>query len=202
MFQIVKKRYIFFGISLLVIIPGMLALLIWGLPLAIDFTGGSLLDVRFESGQKPVPAQIVALYASHGYEDTLVETSANNEMIIRSKNMEPATEAILVAEMEKQFGGSVTVQRFDSVGPAIGSEVTTRAAGAVGFAALGILLYITFAFRGVQHAFRFGASAIIAMMHDIAVVLGVEAILGHFLGWQVDSLFFNRLADRDWLFRA
>jgi preprotein translocase subunit SecF len=55
------------------------------------------------------------------------------------------------------------------------------------------LLYITFAFRGVQHAFRFGASAIIAMMHDIAVVLGVEAILGHFLGWQVDSLFLTAL---------
>jgi preprotein translocase subunit SecF len=193
MFQIVKRRYLFFGISLLVIIPGMLALLVWGLPLAIDFTGGSLLDVRFESGQRPAPAQIVALYVSHGYDDTLVETSGNNEMIIRSKNMDPATEAMLVAEMKTRFGGPVTVQRFDSVGPAIGYEVTTRAAGAVGFAALGILLYITFAFRGVQHAFRFGTSAIIAMMHDVAVVIGVEAILGHFLGWQVDALFLTAL---------
>jgi preprotein translocase subunit SecF len=193
MFQIVKRRYLFFGISLLVIIPGMLALLVWGLPLAIDFTGGSLLDVRFESGKPPAPAQIVSLYSSYGYEDTLVETSGNSEMIIRSKNMEPATEAILVAEMEKRFGGPVTVQRFDSVGPAIGKEVTTRAAGAVGFAALGILLYITFAFRGVQHAFRYGTSAIIAMMHDVAVVVGMEAILGHFLGWQVDALFLTAL---------
>jgi len=107
--------------------------------------------------------------------------------------MDTTLETQIVAEMEKQFGSSIEVQRFDSVGPAIGKEVTARASDAVGLAALGILAYITYAFRGVPHAFRFGASAIIAMLHDVAVVIGVEAILGHFFHWEVDALFLTAL---------
>jgi len=193
MLQIVKRRYLFFGLSLLVIVPGMLALIFWGFHLAIDFTGGSLLDVHFASGKSPDSGQILSIYAAHGFADSQVQTSSNGNVIIRSKSMDTTIEAQIVADMEKQFGSSVVVQRFDSVGPAIGKEVTTRATDAVGLAALGILAYITFAFRGVPHAFRFGASAIIAMLHDVAVVVGVEAILGHFLGWEVDSLFLTAL---------
>jgi preprotein translocase subunit SecF len=193
MFQIVKRRYFFFALSLAVIIPGMLALIVWGLPLAIDFTGGSLLDVRFESGQSPASEQLIALYTEYGFKDSLVETGTNGQVIIRSKEMDAATANALVAEMQTRFGSQVTIQRFDTVGPAIGQEVASRAAGAVALAAVGILIYITYAFRGVPHAFRFGAAAIIAMLHDVAVVLGVEAILGHFLGWEVDALFLTAL---------
>lgn len=193
MINIVKRRYIFFGISLLVIIPGMLALLLWGLPLGIDFTGGSLLSVSFEAGHTPQPAQVIAVYSQFGYGDSLVQSSGNDQIIVRSKSLDETTKNKVIAEMEKQFGGKVTVQRFDTVGPSVGQEVATRAAGAVGLAALGILLYITYAFRGVQHAFRYGVAAIIAMLHDVAVVVGIEAIIGHFLHWEVDSLFLTAL---------
>ncbi len=193
MLHIVKQRYIYFAISLLVIVPGLVALIIWGFPLGIDFTGGSLLDVRFESGVTPEPTQVLEVYSGLGLGDSLVQTSSVGNVIVRSKEMDAATANQIVAELEKRFGGPVIIQRFDSVGPAIGKEVATRAAGAVGLAALAIMLYITYAFRGVPHAFRFGASAIIAMLHDVAVVLGVEAILGHFLGWEVDSLFLTAL---------
>lgn len=193
MINIVKRRYLYFGISLLVIIPGMIALAVWGLPLAIDFTGGSLLDVSFEAGKTPAPAQVVALYDEFGYPDSLVQTAGNNEIIVRSKAMDESTRANIVSAMEKRFNSTITVQRFDNVGPAVGQEVATRAAGAVGLAAVGILIYITFAFRGIPHAFRYGVSAIIAMLHDVAVVIGVEAILGHFLGWEVDALFLTAL---------
>jgi preprotein translocase subunit SecF len=114
-------------------------------------------------------------------------------VIVRSKNIDPATANQIVAEMEKRFDSQVTIRRFDSVGPAVGKEVATRAAGAVALAAVGILAYITFAFRGVPHASRFGTAAILAMLHDVAVVIGVEAILGHFLGWEVDALFLTAL---------
>jgi preprotein translocase subunit SecF len=193
MIDIVKRRYLYFGISLLVIVPGMIALMIWGLPLAIDFKGGSLLDIRFESGIVPPPADVTALYAANGFSDSIVQTSGNNGLVIRSLDMSDATRNQLVSEMEKRFGGPITVQRFETVGPSVGQEVATRAAGAVGLAALGILLYITYAFRGVSHAFRYGISAIIAMLHDVAVVIGVEAILAHFLGWEIDSLFLTAL---------
>lgn len=193
MLQIVRRRYLYFGLSLLVIVPGLIALIVWGFHLAIDFTGGSLLDVHFESGQTPQPADVLSLYSDFGLGDSLVQTSGKGDVIVRSKTIDTATANQIVAEMEKRFGSKVTIQRFDSVGPAVGKEVATRAAGAVALAAVGILAYITFAFRGVPHAFRFGTAAIVAMMHDVAVVIGVEAILGHFLGWEVDALFLTAL---------
>jgi len=74
MFDIVGKRYWFFGLSALVIVPGMLALALWGLPLAIDFTGGSLLELRFSAADRPAPAEAAAVYADLGIPDALVQT--------------------------------------------------------------------------------------------------------------------------------
>jgi preprotein translocase subunit SecF len=193
MIDIVKRRYLYFGISLLVIIPGMLALIGWGLPLAIDFRGGSLLDIRFNTGTVPQPAQVSELYTANGFNDSIVQTTGTNGLIIRSSEMTDAQRNQLVSAMETAFNATITVNRFESVGPSVGQEVAKRAAGAVGLAALGILAYITYAFRGVSHAFRYGVAAIIAMLHDVAVVVGVEAILAHFLKWEVDSLFLTAL---------
>ena len=193
MINIVKHRYVYFAISLIIIIPGLLALAIWGLPLAIDFTGGNLLEVRFESGSLPNPAEVLAIYSEFGFEDSLVQTSGNDGLIIRSKMISEDVVAQIIAEMEARFESDVTILRSESVGPAVGKEVATRAAGAVALAALGIMGYITYAFRGVAHAFRYGIAAIVAMIHDVLVVIGVEAIFGHFLGWEVDALFLTAL---------
>jgi len=193
MLDIVGKRYWYFLISLIIILPGIIALALWGLPLAIDFTGGSLLEIRFENDSPPEPAQVVLLYEEFRIGDPLVQSVGSNEISARSKSIDDETSARLVEEMESRFGGPITVLRFESVGPAVGSEVAQRAAGAVGLAAIGILLYITYAFRGVPNAFRYGVAAIFAMLHDVAVVIGIEAILGHFLGWEVDALFLTAL---------
>ena len=190
--NIVKHRYIYFAISMVVIIPGLIALLVWGFPLAIDFTGGSLLDITF-SGQAPQPAQILEVYSQFGLGDSQVQSSGTQEVIIRSKDMTEDEKTQIVDAMQQKFNQTITVQSFETVGPSIGREVAARAADAVGLAAIGIMAYITYAFRGVPHAFRFGVAAILAMLHDVAVVVGVEAILGHFLGWEVDSLFLTAL---------
>lgn len=193
MLDIVGKRYWFFAISLVVIVPGLIALAIWGFPLAIDFTGGSLLEVQFPSSQTPQPAEVVALYQDLGIGDPIAQTSGDTNILVRSKQIDQNDEAAIVNEMNTRFNTQVTVLSFESVGPSIGAQVAERAAGAVGLATLGILGFITYAFRGVKHAIRYGVAAIIAMLHDVAVVIGVEAILGHFLGWQVDALFLTAL---------
>ena len=193
MLDIVKRRYLYFAISLTVIIPGLIALIIWGLPLAIDFSGGSLLFVRFQPGSRPTTQEVLDVYAGFGQSDALAQTSEEDGMIIRSKEIDQAIKTQIVTEMEARFGSPISVERFDTVGPSVGVEVAQRAAGAVGLAALGILIYITYAFRAVPHAARYGVAAIIAMLHDVAVVIGVEAILGHFLGWEVDALFLTAL---------
>jgi preprotein translocase subunit SecF len=198
--NIIKNRYLYFGISLLVIIPGLLALIFWKLPLGIDFTGGSLLEVQFASGRPPTVAEVAVVYeefstSTRDLSNPLVQPLGADSISVRSKEMDDATKGQVVAALKERYGGGqdVTVLHFTHVSAAVGQEVAVRAAGAVGLAALAILLYITFAFRGVQHAFRYGVSAVIAMFHDVLVTVGAEALLGHFLGWQADSLFLTAL---------
>jgi preprotein translocase subunit SecF len=194
MMDIVGKRYWYFGLSLLVIVPGLIALAIWGLPLAIDFTGGSLLEVQFAGATGIQPADVQSALGAFDLGETVVQTvgDVGDTVAIRAPAMTDETKAAVVAALGDRYG-TPTILEFESVGPAVGAEVAQRAAGAVGLAAIGILLYIWYAFRGVPHAWRYGAAAIIAMLHDVFVVVGVASILGHFLGWQVDSLFLTAL---------
>jgi len=202
--NIIKNRYIYFLISLLVIIPGFIFMgLNWAksktgpLPLGIDFRGGSLLEVQFE-GTRPAIKEITALYADFSNEtepiaEPIIQPLAEDSFAIRSKAMSDETKGKLITEMETRFGIKVTVLNFTSVSPAIGAEVTNAAGWAIFFAAVAILLYIWWAFRGVEHAHRYGTAAILAMLHDVLVVIGVEAILGYFLGWEADALFLTAL---------
>jgi preprotein translocase subunit SecF len=198
--NIIKYRYLYFAISLLVIIPGIIALALWKLPLGIDFTGGSLLEVRFESGNPPSIAEVSALYKEFStpemdISDPVVQALENNGLSIRSKEMNNELKIQVESALTERFGGgqAVTELNFTQVNASVGQEVARAAAIAVGMATVAILLYITYAFRKVQHAFRYGAAAIIAMLHDVLVVVGMEALLGHFLGWQADALFLTAL---------
>lgn len=191
--KIIEKRYWYFLLSLLVMLPGLTGLAVWGLPLAIDFTGGSKLELRLPAASALTVEAVQALLAENGLENAIAQLAENNTVIVRSKAMEDATKGKLVAALEARFGGKSELLAFESVGPVVGAEVTWRAAQAVGVAALGILVYITYAFRGIDHAARYGVCAIIAMLHDVAVVVGVTALLGHWLGWEVDALFLTAL---------
>jgi preprotein translocase subunit SecF len=198
--NIIKYRYLYFAISLVVIIPGIIALALWKLPLGIDFTGGSLLEVQFASGKQPTVSDITTLYAEMStpnmdISDPVVQPLGTDSLSIRSKEMDDTLKSQVVAAMKERFGDGqdVIILNFTQVSASVGAEVARAAAIAVGMAAIAILLYITYAFRKVEHAFRYGTAAIIAMLHDVLVVVGMEALLGHFLGWQADSLFLTAL---------
>lgn len=191
MLDIVGKRYWYFLISALVIIPGVIFLALFGLPLSIDFTGGALLEVEFTRAQIG-PAQVKEVFAEYGYGDTMVQTSGEGGFLIRAKNIDSATKTAIEADLKERFG-DLTELRFESVGPAVGEEVQQRALYAVGLAAIAILLYISWAFRHVPNPVRFGACAIIAMIHDVFVVVGLAAILGRLRNWEVDALFLTAL---------
>ncbi len=193
MLNILGKRYLFFAISALLILPGLILIAINGLPLSIDFKGGTSLEVSYASGNMPTTDQIVNLYNDLGITETKVTTTSQGTQVIRSSFMSDAARNNVVSEMEKRFNDTVTIQQFDSVGPTIGREVTSRAMLAVAAAALAVIIYITLAFRGVQHSFRYGVCAIIAMIHDVLVVISLAAIGGMLFGWQVDSLFLTAL---------
>ena len=193
MFNIIQRRYWYFALSLLLIIPGLIALAMWGLPLAIDFTGGTRLEVEFKESTRPLnPNDVPPVYVRNGIEGATAQTSGENVLVIRSRDLTPTQQQAILDGL-KELYGTPTVLSAETVGPSVGAEVTRQAALAVGAAALGILLYITFAFRGVPHAFRYGVCAIIALVHDVLVVIGLTAIAGRVLGWQVDSLFLTAL---------
>jgi preprotein translocase subunit SecF len=191
--NILGKRYFFFFLSLILIVPGFLIIIFRGLPISIDFTGGSLLEIQFDSGTPPAPAQIVEFYSQMDIADVTVQTTGRDTIIIRSPFLADDTRANLVNSMESTFNDTITVLRFDSVGPVIGREVTNRAALAIAVASLLVVGYITLAFRGVENAFRYGVCAILAMLHDVAIIFSIVAIGSVFFGWQVDSLFFTAL---------
>jgi preprotein translocase subunit SecF len=193
MIDILGKRYLYFAISLLVIIPGLILLGARGLPLAIDFTGGSLLEVQFDSGTRPENADVIRLYQDAGIDDTQVQTTESGTLLIRSPFLDNETRDVILNEMRTLSGGEVSVIRFDSVGPSIGAAVASRAALAVAVAALAVVFYITFAFRKVPNAFRYGVCAVIAMIHDVAVVFSIVGFGALLFDWDIDALFLTAL---------
>ena len=199
MFDIVGKRYWFFALSLLVIIPGLVSIGIhWAqkgqpLPLAIDFTGGSIMELQFKSLTSPIqPGDVETILAENGFGSSVVQTSGTDTLVIRTKEMDQAAKVKIQDGLRNRYG-AFTEQRFDSVGPAVGAEVSRTAVLAVLAAAAGILIYLWFAFRQVPNAFRYGTAAVIAMFHDVFVMLGLASIFGYAFGWQVDSLFLTAL---------
>ncbi len=192
--NIIGKRYLYFAISLLVIIPGLISLGLWGLHPSIDFTGGSYLELKFESPKEPLmPGEIQSMMGKMGFESALVQTSTDGTtLFIRTREMSNEEKNALEAKLAEKYGKFIENQ-FTSIGPSVGKEVTQRATYAVIAAAIAILLYITYAFRSVSKPFRYGTCAIIAMIHDILVTVGVFSILAHFFGWQMDALFLTAL---------
>lgn len=193
MIDILSKRYYYFLFSLLVIVPGIALLVIDGLPLSIDFTGGSLFEVRFEAGKTPGTATIHRVYEEAGIDDAQVTTTDGGSLVIRSSFLNNEVRDQILTGMEEASGSTVEIISFDSVGPSIGEQVTRRAILAVAVAALAVIAYITLAFRKVENAFRYGVCAIIAMVHDVAVVFSVAGIGAKFFGWQMDALFLTAL---------
>jgi preprotein translocase subunit SecF len=189
--NILGKRYIFFGLSLVIIVTGLIALFTGNTPLSIDFTGGSLLEVSFNNAS-PQPGEIIAIYETAQLKDVQVQTTDAGSYVIRSQFLDNDQRDTILSALTETIG-EVEVVRFDSVGPSIGEQVTSRGAIAVTVASLLVVLFIAWSFRGVQNAFRYGICAILAMFHDVAIIFAVAGFGGLFFGWEIDSLFLTAL---------
>ncbi len=192
MLDLVGKRYYWFLLSLLVIVPGLISLTLHGLNLSIDFTGGTLWELQMS---RPVqPGEVRDVLAAHGYPDSIVQTSQDNIVLIRMKELKEGSpqKAELATALRERFG-DFTELRIESVGPTLGTAIRNRAVLAVALASLGILGYIAWAFRNTNNPFLYGIAAIIAMLHDVAVVVGTFSILGWLRGIEVDALFVTAL---------
>lgn len=187
--NIVGKRKIWFTISLLILVPGLLALYFWGLKPGIDFTGGQVMEVSGGQNQ----TEVIGIISPTGVKDITVTTSGSDKLLIRYSDKGVGDSEQIHQEIKARLAQKGYIESsFDSVGPAVSKDITRNAILGVALAALAIVLYIAFAFRNTPppvSPWSFGVTAVIALLHDALLVLGVFAILGHFLGVQIDALF-------------
>ena len=194
MFNLIDKRYYFFTFSALIFISGLIALGLWGLNLSIDYTGGSLLDLRFENPTKGLEsASIRQELEELGYTGISVQLSGDDTVLIRLPQINNDQKNEIQDRLAELVGAQTIEQRFEAVGPSVGNKVTQGALFAVLIATIGILAYLWFAFRGLENPLRYGIVTIVALAHDVLVIMALAAITGEFLGWEVDALFLTAL---------
>jgi preprotein translocase subunit SecF len=186
MFDIIGKRFWFFLISGVVILIGIISLATFGLPSGIEFSSGSMLTVSFE---EPVDyAQFKEEMTSLGYTDAIIQSTGAGDFLIRTHELTDEEKTQIEATLTERFG-QLSEAQFNSVSPQVATETAHNAAIAVAVAAVGILLYVTWAFRRMPKPFHYGTCAIIALVHDALIAMGVFSILGAILNWEINLMF-------------
>ncbi|MBC8101138.1 MAG: protein translocase subunit SecD [Cytophagales bacterium] len=194
-FNVVKSRGKFYLISLLIIIPGLVFAIMGGFKPGIDFTGGTEVRLQFPASASVTRTAIEDAIRKQGYEDPAAQIAGNGAVFVRMPRQKEgevsqAQTDRLVRQLQGQFPG-VTRAEYSLIGSSISTELTRNALTSVLFSSLFIVFYLAFRFAigGFVNGIKFGVAAIIAMLHDVLVLVGVFAILGYFLNWKVDSLF-------------
>jgi preprotein translocase subunit SecF len=185
-FDIIGKRFWFFLISGLLVLASIISLATVGLKPGIEFSSGSMLTVRFE--QVVDYSQFKEEIASLGYGGAIIQHTEAGDYLIRTKELTDEEKTQLETALKARFG-QLSEASFSSVSPQAAAETINNAAIAVAVASIGILLYITWAFRRMPKPFRYGVCAVIALIHDALVALGVFSILGAILGWETNLMF-------------
>lgn len=188
MFDIVGKRPWFFVISTVVILAGVVSLVSFGFTLGIEFESGSMMTVNFE--QDVAEDALTDELAGLGYDSVIVQSfEETGGFLIRLPGL-------TIEEKDDLIGGLVTGlgniedSSFDrNVDPMVASETGRNTFWAVLAAAIGILIYVTWAFRRMPNPIRWGTCAIVALIHDVLVALGTFSIFGYILGWEIDLMF-------------
>mgnify|MGYP001562953959 CR=1 FL=1 len=201
--DIIRHKYVFLGISGVLVLASIAAFALWGLKPGIDFTGGSLLEVEFP-GTRPAPADVIRALREIGVEHAVVQPISERGMILRFSHADEETHQQIINTLsvigtEPTASGLhplIAEKRFDTVGPTIGTELKRRAILAVIIAILAIIAYIAWAFRAVSRpiaSWKYGIAALVALVHDVIIPVGAFSALGHFKEIEIDPLFITAL---------
>lgn len=201
---ITTYRTLIFWITGVILAGAIAAIALYGLPLGIDFTGGSLLHVSYPAG-RPVLADIKEQVATVPLGAVSVRESGQNDVIIRSRTLLPEEHAAILAALSRNAdedttastdSGQATELSYTSVGPSLGGQFATKALWALFAVGLAIALYVAFAFRKVSRpvpSWVYGATVVLILLHDLIIPAGFYAVLAHFTGAEVDALFITAL---------
>jgi len=193
--KIIKHRRVFFVFSGTLIVLSLLSLSILGLHFSIDFTGGSLLEISIQTEHQLTAPDITDKIktALPELNDILVQPTSNG-FIIRTKDLTEDEHQQVLNVLKNNLGNKEIIEkRFESIGPVVGQELKNKAVWAVGIAIIMMIVYIAWAFRKVSKpvaSWKYSIGAIIALAHDLLIVIGIFSVLGHFLpNYEIDLLF-------------
>lgn len=184
-----RYQNLFFLLPGVLIAAALIALLVWGLKPGIDLVGGSLLQVSYPDGRPTVEAVEGALH-DLSYGEVRIQPSDAHDFILRQRELTPEEKSVLMEHLRSL--GTATEVQFNSIGPSIGEELLNKAWIAIVLVTLSIIAFIAFAFRHVSKpvaSWKYGIVAVITLIHDIILPLGLFAYLGYARGAEVDSLF-------------
>jgi preprotein translocase subunit SecF len=188
--NIIGHRKWWYAISLVLIVPGVISLCVWGLRLGIDFKGGAESTVSGSVNE----AKVLQFATQDGFKDVTFVSAGGGDTLIRFLDPTPdaqheAHHQIFKAQIARL---GLNEQSFSSIGPSVSSDIARNAILSLLAASVAIVLFVAFAFRNAPRPvspLSFGVMAIVALLHDSLFVLGVFSLLGHFAGVEIDSLF-------------
>lgn len=191
---IVQHRKFFYALSGIIVAASVVAVMVFGLNLGIDFKGGSIIEVEY-TAERPQVTELQNALAPLGLNPS-IRMTGDNGYIVRMRSMPEAervqtTNALTVGHEE-----SMSVKRFDSIGPVLGAEAARKSIISIILVILAIIVFVAFVFRKVSEpvsSWKYGGIAILALVHDVIVPVGVFAVLGHYLGYEVNTLFVTAL---------
>ena len=192
---IIKNRKIFFTLSGLLVAVSLGAIIFLGLNLSIDFAGGTILEIEYQE-ERPTGDNIREELAELGLGSLLIQPSGEKGFILRFRDVSVEEKETLDELLTINGQNPFTELRFSSIGPSIGRELARRGLVAVILVSLLIILFIAFVFRHVSHpisSWKYGVVAVLTLVHDIIIPVGVFSILGYLIGKEVDALFLTAL---------
>ncbi|WP_110513466.1 protein translocase subunit SecF [Herpetosiphon llansteffanensis] len=201
MLDLVRRRYLWFAISILTIIPGLISILVFGMNLGVDFSGGARWEIHIPSISQTrdgLENEINDVFTDSGIEGARTQLSqgtTNNQQFViafvRSKlvQSDSAERKAVETGLISKFGADTRIETLQTVGETVRGRSIRNAVVAIFIASLAIMGYLWAAFRGTPNPLRYGVCAIIAMLHDVLVVIGMASILGWLIGLEVDALF-------------
>lgn len=188
---IIRNRKAFFALTAIIIVASLASLFVFGLRLGIDFTGGTLAQVSYESGRPSGEALSKSLNDA-GFRGYSLREAGERDYILRAGNLSDEQRANLTHVLSVGGQNPAAIAQLTDIGPTIGKELRNKSILAISLVLFCILFFIAFAFRKVSQpvsSWTYGLMAIVALIHDIIVTLGFFALLGYLTGAQIDTLF-------------
>ena len=187
----------FYTLSITLVLMSIIALAVFGLPLGIDFKGGSLMELRFlptTSGSVKTldGPQVKKVLEELDLGSIRIQTTDDNSLILRFREVDESTHKNILNKLNATSDISIEEIRFDSVGPIIGEETTNKSIEAIIFVLIMIVVYVAFAFRKISFpikSWRYGLVALLTLFHDVIITLGIFSVYLYFMGGEVGAAF-------------